>query len=271
MKKILLLTLMAALAFSAVSCGKTEEASAPSETESSLAETVSEDETVEDVEAALADIKEKALARTDLTAQPMDVPEIPDDWHEVSDGKLSMYVPADVEDISSDSGTFSRFQNEDGSVTVFTMGVTDWSENSGETEDELDEYFPELSEENTAKALKDMGLDYDGTRASFYKAVLSFTSEDRTEENAKAFDTAALAKGMAFTLFPEVYYNNSEGHDIYAQAYSVEALKGDLSDEGNSKFWIGAFADPNTEYTAMLTAHTKEEALQIASTIKIIG
>ena len=270
MGKLIISLLAAAVVFSAVSCGKTDEPAASSEAVGSSA--VTETGTAEeDAEAEMAKFKAQALERADLTAQPMPDSEIPDDWHELSNGTISMYVPADVEDVSSEGSSMSKFQNEDKSVFIFIMGANDWSVTADEEDDEFTEYFPELKEENTAKALNELGLDYDGTRASFYKAVLSFTSKDRTEKNAEAFDAAALAKGMAFLTFPEVYYHDAEGHDIYAHAYSSAAIKGDLSDSEDNRFWIGAFADPNTEYTAMVTAHTKEEALQIASTIKIIG
>jgi hypothetical protein len=148
------------------------------------------------------------------------------------------------------------------------MNGNDWNEKNSVD----NEYFPEVSEENIAAAFNTLGIDYDGTRTSFYKAVLSFTSADRTEENAEAFEIAALAKGFCFLIFPEVYYICSDGHDIYAHRYPSEGSNGEKYPESNdARFWVGAFADSNTEYTLMVKGGSREEALMICSTIEFIG
>ena len=280
MKRTLAIFLAAAIAVTAVSCGKAAKETASEEENITVSETTSLDldallseytTTAEELEQQLAEMKETAMERVDLTAKPIPEYTIPDDWKEMSDGRMKFLVPPDVEDQTSSTGSLilGKYRNEDKSVSVIIMKGNDWSEHE---EDEEDNYFPEASEENYTKAFSELGLDYDGTRTSFYKAVLSFTSADRTEENAEAFDNAALAKGLCFLTFPEVYYVCSDGHDIYAHGYPSEGLNGEKYPESNdARFWVGAFADSNTEYTLMVQGSSKEEALMICSTIEIIG
>lgn len=274
MKKALTALIAAAMAFTAVSCGKKTDSPASGTAEATtnrIADILAENTTtVEELEQQIAEMKKTAMERVDLTAKPVPEYTIPGDWKEMSDGRISLLVPPDVEDQSSSTGSLikGKYRNEDKSVSVIIMNGNDWSEHD---EDEEDNYFPEVSDENCVKAFKELGIDYDGTRASFYKAVLSFTSADRTEENAEAFDTAALAKGLCFFAFPEVYYKDSDGHDIYAHGYFAENMLEKTTNENNSKYWVGAFADSNTEYTLMVKARSHEEALMICSTVKIIG
>ena len=283
MKKAFMAIIAAAamMAFSAVSCGKDkEEASAPGADVSSVQDTTkSLDDllaeyttTAEELEKQLADMREKAMERVDITAKPIADYEIPSDWKEVSDGRMRFRVPPDVEDQTSSSGSIilGKFNNAEKDVSVITMNGNDWSDKEDITEEE--DFFPEASDEKCAEAFEKLGIEYDGTRTSFYKAVLSFTSADRTDENAEAFDTAALAKGLCFIDFPEVFYKNSDGHDIYAHAYPMpDIILGGKEDKYESgSFWVGAFADPNTEYTLSVRARSREEALMICSTITFV-
>lgn len=278
MKKTLIALTAAAMTFTAVSCGKKTDSpasgTAAETTTKSIEDILAESTTTaEELEQEIAKMKEQAMERVDLTAKPIPECTIPDDWQEMSDGRMSFLVPADVEDKSSSTGSLilGKFMNEDKSVSVITMEGNDWNEHD-EDGDEADNYFPEISEENYTKAFKELGLEYDGTRTSFYKAVLSFTSADRTDENAEAFNVAALAKGMCFYAFPEVYYHkDSDGHDIYAHAYFAENMLGKTTNADNSRYWVGAFADSNREYTLIVNARSQEEALMICSTIKING
>jgi hypothetical protein len=272
MKKTLTVLIAAAMMFTAVSCGKKADSSSSETAEAttnSIADLLQSTTTAEELEQELAEMKEKAMERIDLTAKPIPEYTIPDDWQEMSDGRMSFLVPPDVEDKSSSTGSLilGKFMNEDKSVSVITMDGNDWSEHE---EDEEDNYFPKVSEENCVRAFKELGLDYDGTRTSFYKAVLSFTSADRTDENAEAFDIAALAKGLCFYAFPEVYYKDSNGHDIYAHAYFAENMLGKTTNADNSKYWVGAFADSNREYTLIVNARSQEEALKICSTLTFV-
>jgi len=280
MKRTLTAITVAAMLLTAVSCGKTEKKTSSDEAASNVTAEITtrsiEDilaeytTTAEELEEQLAEMKETAKERVDLTAQPIPEYDIPDDWKKMSDGRIEFLVPPDVVDNTSSTSTLipGKYQNEDKSVSVIIMNGNDWNEHD-ESED-VEDYFPEVTEEKTIKALKELGIEYDGTRTSFYKAVLSFTSADRTDENAEAFDTAALAKGLCFLIFPEVFYKDSDGHDIYAHDYSSETMLGKKSKNSDSKFWVGAFADSNTEYTLMVTARSREEALKICSTIKIL-
>ena len=287
MKKTLIALIAAVMAFTVVSCGKDEKAAVEETTSETNAETTAETTTysyeqalddllsettttAEELEQALNETKELALERIDITAQ--DIPEykIPDDWHEVSDGRMKMLVPPGVTDQSPENSSLilSKFVDKENGISVITMNGNDWEEKSKEDI----EFFPEVSEENIAAAFNTLGIDYDGTRTSFYKAVLSFTSADRTEENAEAFEIAALAKGFCFLVFPEVFYRSSDGHDIYAHAYPLEGIDDEkYLESNNARFWVGAFADSNTEYTLMVKGSSREEALMICSTIEFIG
>lgn len=283
MKKAFMAIIAAAavMAFSAVSCGKDKEEAPAAEADvSSVQDTATSSDdlfaeyttTAEELEQLLADMRKKAMERVDITAQPIADYEIPGDWKEVSDGRMRFRVPPDVEDQTSSSGSIilGKFKNAEKDVAILTMNGNDWSKQEDSSEE--NDFFPEASDEKTTEAFEKLGMEYDGTRTSFYKAVLSFTSADRTDENAEAFDTAALAKGLCFIEFPEVFYKNSDGHDIYAHAYPMpDILLGGNEDKDDSgSFWVGAFADPNTEYTLSVHARSREEALMICSTITFV-
>jgi len=269
------------MAFSAVSCSKKEEKASDETAVETTAEADSQDiddlltektTTAEELEKAKKEMKRSALERVDITAQPIPEYEIPADWHEVSDGRIKMLVPSDVTEQTTGNGSIvlGKFLNEDKSVSVIAMKGNDWSKK--EEDDDSENYFPEVNDESIAKAFAELGIDYDGTRTSFYKAVLSFTGADRTKENADAFEIAALAKGFCFFAFPEVFYRDANGHDIYAHGYSLEGLTGEKFPESNdARFWVGAFADSNTEYTFMVKGKTREEALMMCSTIEFVG
>ncbi len=309
MKKLVILSLLLAMTVSAAACGvedgrvsspgagvvsndsssaaedtaeNTEEVTAEETDEAEETEPVTAEDTTlnlleeysaspEEVDEAVSLIKETAKKAVDLTAQPIPEFTVPDDWHQITDGKVSLYVPSDVTELAS--GSLKRFQNEDKSIIILFMSGNDWSQ---EEEDEtFTQLIPEAKTENTIKAFAGLGIEYDGTRRSFYRAALSFTSADRTEENAEDFDAAVIAKGLAFDIYPEIFFMEKDGKDFYA--HGMNTLLPDYSLEAGSQepdpdyhnIWLGAFADDNIEYTVMIKTPTKEESLHIASTAAI--
>ena len=64
----------------------------------------------------------------------------------------------------------------------------------------------------------------------------------------------------------------TDGKPVYIHEYPGLCFDPSKSaDKEYKSMWIGAFASPDMEYTALIRGHDKAEALQIASTIKIIG
>lgn len=290
MRRAALVFLTASIALTAVSCGKYDPPAAQPEaveateavTEDAASGSILDEIDLEDpssiaaLEEQAEDIRERARAAADLTAQPMPEQEIPADWEEITNGKLAVYAPPGLEYKETSAGIFPSFyKSSDKETTVSFWEGNDWSEKE---ESEIDSFMysllPEASEDRTAEAFAALGLDYDGTRASFYKAALSFTSADRTEENAEYFDAAVIAKGMALGYYGEVFHKDDNGRDIYIHSYSsrlYDPRKPEEFDPDYRMIWIGAFADGNTEYTALIKGRTHEEALQIASTARIAG
>ena len=306
-KKYITLTLAAALALSAVSCGKTEEAAVTEVAEETTAESTTEDEydlnsKLESAVGALDELEMPDFDRhagINMKAEPLpETAAIPDDWHEVSNGIISFMVPADVEyehnefDLGNGKTYKSdKAQGSDKYVTIMFYDGNDWSAEEEEDEDEyqiddadleaarkeLDEKgYPEegyISDEKTAEYLAEMGFDYDSTRESEYRALLEFNEDMRTDDNEEAFEYLAVIKAETFGMaFPRVYYTETDGKPVYIHEYpGIYFDPSESADKQYKSMWIGAFASPDMEYTALVRGHDKAEALQIASTIKIIG
>ena len=243
------------------------------------------------------------------TAQPLpELDPVPADWKEMTCGNLSFMVPPDVE-LGRKAITMQTAKNSDNTVSVSFMDGNDWKANREGKEDstiddiyeryslsaeeiqrikdeeasreaEAEEEYRELgypddddiTEEKTAKYMAAMGFDFDGSQLSRYKALLSMTEKDRTPENAEAFDYLAILKAEMFGMsYPGIYGFEAEGVPVYLHVYP-----GILTDprqfreaDRYKSLWVGAFAEPDMEYTALIRATSHKEALLIASTIKV--
>ena len=300
MKKLLLLALISALALSAVSCGKTEESEITEAVEETTAEATTEDDSWGDALRALEnDLPDfDSHAGINMKAEPLpEIEEIPDDWHEVSNGIISFMVPADVEcenyeyDLSDGRTNKSvRAQSPDWGIRISFYDGNDWSVEEEEEEDSLlddetmgkaaeiydNKGYPEegyTSDEKTAAYLLEMGFDYDGTRESEYRSLFEFDEDMRTDNNEEAFEYLATIKALMLGMaYPRVYYTESDGKPVYIHEYpGIYYDPSKSADKEYKSMWIGAFTSPDMEYTALVRGHDKEEALKIASTIKIIG
>lgn len=301
MKKFLLLALISALALSAVSCGKTEESEITEAVEETTAEATTEDDSWGDALRALEnDLPDfDSHAGINMKAEPLpEIEEIPDDWHEVSNGIISFMVPADVEcenyeyDLSDGRTNKSvRAQSPDRGIRISFYDGNDWSVEEEEEEEEdslLDDEtmgkaaeiydnkgYPEegyTSDEKTAAYLLEMGFDYDGTRESEYRSLFEFDEDMRTDNNEEAFEYLATIKALMLGMaYPRVYYTESDGKPVYIHEYpGIYYDPSKSADKEYKSMWIGAFTSPDMEYTALVRGHDKEEALKIASTIKVI-
>lgn len=295
MKKFLLLALISALALSAVSCGKTEESEITEAVEETTAEATTEDDSWGDALRALEnDLPDfDSHAGINMKAEPLpEIEEIPDDWHEVTDGNLSFRVPPDVEMDTVEIGDYksTTAKSEDRTVTIMFYDGNDWSvDDETEYEDILsddemmkqanemydskgyptDDYY---SDAKTYEYMAELGLDYDGTRESEYRALLEFSEDMRTDSNKEAFEYVASLKAITMGMsYPKIYFMEADGKPVYIHEYpGIYYDPSKSADKEYKSMWIGAFTSPDMEYTALVRGHDKEEALKIASTIKVI-
>ena len=272
MKRTLAILAAAVLACSVTACGKDDKSSSQASSEKASSD---------DFELDMPHFDNRA--GIDMTAEPMpDTGEIPSDWHEITNGKLTFSVPEDVK-LKEGGSSIKSAKNADNTVNIMFFGENDWSVETeystlsdSEVEDEVDNLgYPkddDLTDEKTAKYMKDMDFDWDGSQLSTYKCLFSLTSSDETDDKAEAFDYLATLKAATFGMsFPRVNYLEADGVPVYFEAYA--GLKFDpaeaKADDEYSSLWVSAFVEPDLEYTAMIKASSQEEALQIASTIKI--
>ena len=245
------------------------------------------------------------LAGIDITAEPLpEMGDIPDDWKRISDGRLSFCVPPDVE-LGERILTLRTAKNSDNTVKVMFMDGNDWkalnengyeidyeeyglsqeqidnikameAEEASKAEKEAEELgYPgdeDITNEKTEKYMAAMGYEYDGSQLSKYKALLSMTSADRTDDNAEAFDYLATLKALSFGIvYPGVYGFEAGDTPVYLHVYPglLEAYTDFKQPEKYRSVWVGAFVEPDLEYTALISANSHKEALMIASTIGI--
>ncbi len=273
MKKTLAILAAAALAFSVTACGKDDKSSSQPEAETTTAS--------DSFELDMPHFDNRA--GINLTAEPMpEVGEIPSDWHEITNGKLTFKVPADVQ-MKEGGATIRSAKNADKTVNIMFFSDNDWSAEpetstlyDSEAESVADDLgYPkdgDLTDEKTAKYMKDMDLDWDGSQLSTYKCLLSLTEADESDDKAEAFGYLATLKAVTFGMsFPKVRYLEADGVPVYFESYAgitFDPAKVAEDDEYRS-LWVSAFVEPDLEYSAMIKANSQEEALQIASTIKI--
>lgn len=261
MKRISVLLFAAALMLSLAACGKNDKP-ASSEILTEASESTGADDTDYGFEIPEFD----PMAGINITAEPLTEADVPDDWHEVSYGSLSLMVPPDVVE-NEETNMAYYFVNEEKTVRVMFMEEPQqWEKNK----DYSDEEYPDMTDENLKKAFAELGIVYDGTRPSLNKALLSVTEADRTDSNAESFELIAALKAQCIGMFfPGVHYLESDGKDVFV--YFYEGIKFDPSapQEEHNSVWVEVFTDDETLYSLIITAASQEEVLEIASTIKV--
>ena len=262
MKKAFMAIIAAAavMAFSAVSCGsKKEDSGAVNETTAASEEDTTEEETTDpDDEEYRELIRRKAEEGIDITPQPLpEYDNIPEDWKEISYERVSLRIPPDLEETEMwPSYVKTCYGKEDSFRTAY---IVEKMENKYGF---LNTGFPEVNEETAAEAFKELGIEFDGSWLSMYKAVLSLTSEMRTDSNAESFETAMIAKEFTIRDNSEVYYKQINGCDVYF-------MKNDFSNDGCESFNAMIFVSDNEYYQVQVIGDTIEEALMMCSTIDI--
>lgn len=265
MKKafIAVITAAAAMATVTVSCGKKENSTSAPEIVTT-SETVSEADTTEsDMDESDAEYREdmelKAEEGVDITPQPFpECGEVPDDWQEISYEGVSMRIPSDLAESEMEVSYVKEYHKEDDGFRQAYI-VEKMEARSGFLKNFR---FPELTEEVVKDSFADLGIDYDGSRLSMFKAALSLTSALRTDDNDMSFKNAELAKEFLLSDNSEVYYRQINGHDVYY-------LKRDKGKDGFWCFSAEIFVDDNSYYSAEVIGGTPEEALMMCSTIDI--
>ena len=94
----------------------------------------------------------------------------------------------------------------------------------------------------------------------------------RTDSNKEAFEYVASLKAITMGMsYPKIYFMEADGKPVYIHEYpGIYYDPSKSADKEYKSMWIGAFTSPDMEYTALVRGHDKEEALKIASTIKVI-
>ncbi|HNZ98000.1 hypothetical protein [Ruminococcus sp.] len=263
MKKAFMAIIAAAavMAFSAVSCGsKKEDSGAVNETTAASEEDTTEAETTDPDNEEYRELKRRdAEEGVDITPKPLpEYDNIPEDWKEISYERVSLRIPPDLEETEMwPSYVKTCYGKEDSFRTAYIVEKME-SENGFY----MNYSFPEITEEAVAEAFRELGIEYDGSQLSMYKAVLSLTSEMRTDSNAESFETAMLAKEFELRFSSEVYYRQINGCDVYY-------LKDDLSHDGFWSFNAMIFVSDSEYYQVQVIGDTIEEALMMCSTIDI--
>ena len=253
MKKTIIAAALAAMTFAAVSCSDKKEDKLTDNVEETTVEvTISEEDIMRDI------AKDSAAEKVDMTAQQIEKYDIPEDWQELSVENFKIYVPSGVEELDADTG-MRRFGDESKGLYLTILPAIKYD--CGMT---LGALNPDLSEEKVKQAFSELGIEYNGTRLSFMKAALSLTSADKTDENAEAFETAILAKGTEFDMDKEILVSESDGHPIYIDVYKDLGLKKEKASIG-----VNFFIDESTVQSFVVNADTMDEALQIATNLKL--
>ncbi|MCR5600502.1 MAG: hypothetical protein K6G33_07170 [Ruminococcus sp.] len=273
MKNTIIAAVLAAMTFAAVSCSDKKE-DKPSETENTTAseavstedvtdEAATEEETEDELTKHLREKLEENIERcVDITLQELPKYDIPTDWKEINNGTLKMLVPPEVSETEKEKtdsvSVENEYQNEDNSVHIIFHYLDEWDEGWV-----YHPSYPDLTGEDVKAAFSELGVDYDGSRASFLKAISSFTSDDKTAENEKAFRIASIEKGIELGYYGSLFHNLSDGHDVY-----IEGGFGEYMNEDEMRVaYALIFADSNKEYSVRVEAPTKEELLMICSTL----
>ena len=267
MKKtfIALAAAVSAMAFTAVSCSSKKEENASVAGNTTAAKTISTEETAEEVtvdaeaEGNRKYMKGKAEEGVDITVQPFpECGDIPDDWKEISYESVSMRIPPEFEEEENAAHYIKKtYGKKDSFETAYI--VQKMKSDNGLIKNYT---YPEITEEVVANAFKELGIEYDGTPLSTYKAVLSLTSEMRTDQNAEYFEQAMLAKEMFLKESSEVYYRQINGYDVYYKK----------DEDGKDGFWcfsIELFVNSKESYSVEVIGDTLEDALMMCSTIYI--
>ena len=256
---------VSAMAFTAVSCSNKKEENASVAGNTTAAETVSTEETAEEVtvdaeaEGNRQYMKGKAEEGVDITVQPFpECGEIPDDWKEISYESVSMRIPPDFEEEENAAHYIKKtYGKKDSFETAYIVEKMKFDNGL------IKNYtYPEITEEVVANAFKELGIDYDGTPLSTYKAVLSLTSEMRTDQNAESFEQAMLAKEIFLSDSSEVFYKQINGHEVYIKK----------AENGSDGFWCFSaelFVNSKESYSVEVIGDTLEDALKMCSTISI--
>lgn len=269
MKRTLIALTAAAMVFTAVSCSnKKEEKNTASEI-TAASEAVTDEVTTEEVtideEAEQRNkenreyMKRKAEEGVDITPQPFpECGDVPDDWKEISYESVSMRIPPDFEE---EETSLSYIKESYGKKDTFETAyiVQKMKFDYGLIKDYT---YPEITEEVVSNAFKELGIEYDGTPLSTYRAVLSLTSEKRTDNNAEYFEQAMLAKEMMLKDSSEVYYKQINGYDVYYKK----------AEDGQDGFWcfsIELFVNSKESYSIEVVGDTLEEALMMCSSVNI--
>jgi hypothetical protein len=263
MKKAFMAIIAAAavMAFSAVSCGsKKEDSGAVNATTAASEDDTTEAETTDpDSEVYKEIIRRDAEEGIDITPKPLpEFDHIPEDWKEISYERVSLRIPPDLEEKEAAASYVKMCYSTD---DYFRMAyIVEKMEN--EDGFDPDYRYPEITKEAAAEAFKELGIEFDGSLLSMYKAVLSLTSEMRTDSNAESFETAMLAKEIMLEFNYEVYYKQINGCDVYF-------LKDELDRHDYWSINAVIFVSGSEYYQVQIYGGNMEEALMMCSTIDI--
>ncbi|MBR1823107.1 MAG: hypothetical protein IJ779_02605 [Ruminococcus sp.] len=260
MKRTIITFIMVLTAAAAVSCGSKTEAPEPaSEVSEVSAEESSGEGNSSDYENEKKLKREKMLNESldyiDLTAEPFpECESIPEDWQEISFGNISARCPADMTVLEKDEYS-AEYADED-----YNKSIEIYAAQEHEADSQGGPWFPEINTDTVKRIFGKLGLDFDGSYASYYKDVLSYTSENSDDLGEDDFQSAKIMKYVALHDFERVYHRDISDLDGYVG--KLESTK------YFERFGVYIF-DSNTEYYVSADAETAEEALMMCSTIEV--
>lgn len=254
MKKLIAI-LAAAVLLALTGCGINADEPAP--TEETTAET-----TGRSLEEIFAKIRTESLAGYSISVSelPEGTHEVPADWTGFTDSGISLKLPAEPEaSVEDDVTTFNL--KVDGSDAELIFESTEAAEKRlGDAVITLDSRIDVYQ-----AAFEKLGIPFDGTKASLYRALLTVTPDDVDNADDETRSTL-IEMGTELLYIDEAYIIEKEDAEVFIFHHRIPA-----ADEGKDKEFYEAliFDSDDKQRDVRVFCDDKDTALRIAATADI--
>ncbi|MDO4862543.1 MAG: hypothetical protein Q4A05_00130 [Ruminococcus sp.] len=252
MKKLIAILAAAAL-LALTGCGITADVPAPTVETPPETTTLSPEEKIEKFMAN--NLKRYAMSVSEL---PEDAREVPADWIDFTDSGISVKLPAEPEKTVEDGET-SFVLDVDGSDVELVFESAEAAEKRLEVLDMLRDSRMEVYQ----AAFEKLGIPFDGTKASFYMALLSITPDD--VEKADDYTQTILSEmGSELFWINEAYIIERENAEVFVFHYSISIM-----DDDTEYYEACIFDSDGKQRDVSVYCDDKDAALRIAATADI--
>ena len=251
MKKIIALFAAALLALTG--CSFTADEPAPEEEATAETSTLSLEKKSDKL--MKNNLKRYALSVSEL---PEDAREVPADWVDFTDSGISVKLPAEPEKTVEDGDT-SFIADVDGYEAELVLESTDVVGERLETVNML----LDSRKEDYQAVFEKLGIPFDGTRASMYRALLTVTPDD-VQNSDEHTQTILSEMGSYLFWIDEAYILERENAEVFIFHYSISLL-----DEDMEYYDACIFDSDGKERDLTVYCSDKDTALRIAATADI--